>query len=40
MYRFIVCDDEVMFSKRIVKIIDSTFMNNNLEYSTTIFFWL
>lgn len=37
MYRFIVCDDEVMFSKRIVKIIDSTFMNNNLEYSTTIF---
>lgn len=37
MYRFIVCDDEVMFSKRIVKIIDSIFMNNNLEYSTTTF---
>lgn len=37
MFKFIICDDEVMFSKSIVKLIDSVFMKNNFEYTTTTF---
>ena len=37
MFKFIICDDEVMFSKGIVKLIDTIFMKNNFEYTTTTF---
>lgn len=33
MFEFIVCDDQVMFSKGIVKLIDSIFMNNSFDYT-------
>ena len=34
MFQFIICDDEVMFAKSIVKLIDGIFMKNNFEYKT------
>lgn len=37
MFQFIICDDEVMFAKSIVKLIDGIFMKNNFEYKTTTF---
>lgn len=37
MFQFIICDDEIMFSKSIVKLIDSIFMKNNFEYKTLTF---
>ena len=37
MFKFIICDDEVIFSKGIVKLIDTIFMKNNFEYTTTTF---
>ena len=33
MFEFIVCDDQVMFSKGIVKLIDSIFMKNSFDYT-------
>lgn len=37
MYKFIICDDEITFSKSIVRIVDSVFMKNDFDYSTIIF---
>lgn len=37
MFEFIVCDDQVMFSKGIVKLIDSIFMKNSFDYTVKSF---
>lgn len=37
MFRFVICDDEIMFTKKVVSVIDSFFMKNNFEYTTTVF---
>lgn len=37
MFEFIVCDDQVMFSKGIVKVIDKIFINNSFDYKIRTF---
>lgn len=33
MIKFVICDDELFFRKRVCNVIDKMFMNNDIEYS-------
>lgn len=37
MIKFVICDDELFFRKRVYNIIDKMFMNNDIEYSVNEF---